>query len=367
MSTVKGKTTLADYDLVLDNSPHIFEKWSSQWIMLQVIIAMMLPLIAGIWFFGIQTLTLTSIAVISCVLSEYLYERMVRKRVTITDLSAVVTGMLIGLSMPNGASWFSVVFVSLFAIIVIKMIPGGIGKNRFNPAVGGRIVYLMAPWVVNTFVAGEDLITTASHAEAITTATPDDLVAAATPLYYISSGADYVPEGAQTLGNLFLGNQGGWGGSLGETSSLALLIAMAFLIIRRIINPKIPALYVGTVALIMLAYSGFDFEFMMYHIFSGALLLAGTFMVTDYASGGLTPMGRTLFPIGAGIITAAFRISGFSPEGVGFSILIMNAIVPFLDKIAMPRIYGHKKRPGVEPDYDLTEPLAKRDILTENN
>lgn len=365
MTTDKKKTTLADYDLVLDNSPHIFEKWSSQWIMLQVIIAMMFPLLAGVYFFGLQIVYLTVLAVITCVISEYLYEKIVRKRVTVTDLSAVVTGMLIGLSMPNGTQWFSVILVSLFAIIVLKMIPGGIGKNRFNPAVGGRVMYLMAPWIVNTFVAGEDLITTASQAEAITTATPDNLVTAATPLYYIASGATEVPDGAQTLLNLFLGNQGGWGGSLGETSSLAILIAMAFLIVRRIINPKIPALYIGTVVSILLVYSGFDFEYMMYHLFSGALLLGATFMITDYASGGLTSMGRTLFPIGAGILTAVFRIGYFSPEGVGFSILIMNAIIPFIDKLVMPKIYGHKKRPMVEPDYNLTEPLKKRDVLTE--
>lgn len=366
MTTDKKKTTLADYDLVLDNSPHVFEKWSSQWIMLQVIIAMLFPLAAGTYFFGFQTLYLTALAVVTCVISEYLYEKIVRKRVTVTDLSAVVTGMLIGLSMPNGAQWFSVVLVSLFAIIVVKMIPGGIGKNRFNPAVGGRVVFLMAPWIVNTFVQGEDLITTASHAEAITGATPWDLVSEATPLFYIASGATEVPEGAQTLLNMFLGDQGAWGGSLGETSALALLVAMAFLIFRRIINPKQPALYIGTVAAIMLVYSGFDFEFMMYHLFSGALMLAATFMVTDYASGGLTPHGRTIFAIGAGILTAVFRIGHFAPEGVGISILIMNAIIPFVDKIAMPRIYGHKKRPKVHADYDLTEPLAKRDILAEN-
>lgn len=365
MSTNKGKTTLADYDLMMDESPHVFEKWSSQWIMLQVIIALIFPLIAGVYFFGTQTLWVTALAVVTCVVSEYLYEKIVRKRMTINDLSAAVTGMLLGLSMPNGVSWFSVVLASLFAIIIVKMIPGGIGRNRFNPAVAGRIAYLMAPWIVNTFVSGADLITTASSAEAITTATPTDLVATATPLYYISSGATEVPEGAQTLWNMFLGNQGGWGGSLGETSSLALLIAMAYLIFRKIINPKIPALYIGTVALIMLVYSGFDFQYMMYHVLSGALLLGGTFMVTDYASGGLTPHGRTIYPIMAGIITAAFRISPFSPEGVGFSILIMNAIIPFVDKMVMPRIYGHKKRPSVHPDYDLTEPLNKRDILAE--
>lgn len=365
MSTNKGKTTLADYDLMMDESPHVFEKWSSQWIMLQVIIALIFPLIAGVYFFGTQTLWVTALAVVTCVASEYLYERLVRKRMTINDLSAAVTGMLLGLSMPNGVSWFSVILSSLFAIVIVKMIPGGIGRNRFNPAVAGRITYLMAPWIVNTFTSGADLITTASSAEAITTATPTDLVATATPLYYISSGATEVPEGAQTLWNMFLGNQGGWGGSLGETSSLALLIAMAYLIFRKIINPKIPALYIGTVALIMLVYSGFDFQYMMYHVLSGALLLGGTFMVTDYASGGLTPHGRTIYPIMAGIITAAFRISPFSPEGVGFSILIMNAIIPFVDKMVMPRIYGHKKRPSVHPDYDLTEPLNKRDVLAE--
>lgn len=357
------KSSLSDYNLLADESPHFFEKWSSQWIMLQVIIALCFPLIAGTIYFGFQTIYITAVAVAACVISEYLYERIIRKRRTIDDLSAVVTGMLIGLSMPNGVTWWSTVLVSLFAIVIVKMIPGGIGKNRFNPAVAGRIVYLLMPWIVNTFISGEDVITTASSAEAITAATPTDLVATATPLYYISSGAAEVPEGAQTLWNLFLGNQGGWGGSLGETSAIALLLAMLFLIFRRIINPKIPLLYIGTVASIMLVYSGFDFEYMMYHVLSGALLLAGTFMVTDYASGGLTPIGRTLFPIGAGILTAAFRIAAFSPEGVGFSILLMNAMIPFLDKEVMPRIYGHKKRPKVSPDYSLTEPLNKKDVL----
>lgn len=369
MATSKGKTTLADYDLVVEQSPHFFEKWSSQWIMLQVIIALCLPLIAGTFFFGLQPLYQTAIAVVVCVGSEYLYEKIVRKRVTINDLSAVVTGMLIGLSMPNGANWWTTILVSLFAIIIVKMIPGGIGKNRFNPAVAGRIVYLISPWIVNSFISGEDVITTASAAEAITASTPSaaELVTSATPLFYIGGGATEVPEGAQTLWNMFLGNQGAWGGSLGETSTIALLIAFAFLVIRRIIDPKIPALFVGTVALIMLAYSGFDFEFMLYHVLSGALIFGGVFMVTDYASGGLTSVGRILFAVGAGIITAVFRITYFSPEGVGFSILIMNAIVPFIDKEVMPRIYGHKKRPKVEPDYSLTEPLDKKDILADNN
>lgn len=369
MSTNKGKTTLADFDLVMDSSPHVFEKWSSQWIMLQVLIALLFPLIASTIIFGVQALWVSALAIITCVISEYVYEKLVRKRVTVTDLSAAVTGLLLGLSMPNGVNWYSVVLASLFAIIIVKMIPGGIGKNRFNPAVAGRITYLMAPWVVNgiasRFGSTVDLITTASSAEAITTATPTDLVATATPLYYISSGATEVPDGAQTLLNMFLGNQGGWGGSLGETSTIALILALLYLIFRRIINPKIPALYIGTVALIMLVYSGFDFQYMLYHLLSGALIFGGTFMVTDYASGGLTPHGRTIYPIVAGIITAAFRISPFSPEGVGFSILIMNAIIPFVDKIVMPKIYGHKKRPSVHPDYDLTEPLNKRDILAE--
>lgn len=365
MATNERKSSLAEYNLLADESPHFFEKWSSQWIMLQVIIALFFPLIAGTIIFGFQTIYITAVAVATCVVSEYLYERIVRKRMTIDDLSAVVTGMLIGLSMPNGVTWWATVLVSLFAIIIVKMIPGGIGKNRFNPAVGGRVVYLLLPWVVNYFASGSDVISTASSAEAVTTATPTDLVATATPLYYIGSGATEIPEGAQTLWNMFLGEQGAWGGSLGETSTIALLLAMLYLIFRRIINPKIPALYIGTVTLIMLVYSGFDFEYMVYHLLSGALIFGATFMITDYASGGLTPLGRTIFPIGAGIITAIFRIVYFSPEGVGFSIIIMNAIIPFLDKELMARIYGHRKRPKVDPDYSLTEPLNKKDIMAE--
>lgn len=370
MSEEKRKVSLADYNLITEESPHAHEAWSSQWKMLQVVIALSFPMIAGILIFGWQTLLHTAVGVVAAVLSEYIYEKLVRNRFTINDLSAVVTGMLVGLSMPNGAVWWGTALLSIFAIIVVKMIPGGMGRNRFNPAVTGRVVYLLFPWFVNGYITGfgPDSVSTASYAQAITPAGQQtiDAVTASTPLYYLSWGNTSVPEGAPSLMDLFLGNNGGWGGALGETATIAILIAMIYLIARRIITPHGPLLYIGTVFLYMFIFGGFDVEYALYHILSGAVFFAATFMITDYSTSGLTPIGRIIFPIGAGLITAAFRTSGFSPEGVGLSIVIMNAVIPYVDRMVMPKIYGHKKRPNLGLGYNDREPYKKKDILADN-
>lgn len=365
----KKKTKLSDFDLVGDESPHIHEPWSSQWKMLQVIIALCIPLAAGTLIFGWQALIHTALGVLVAVATEYLYERFVRHRFTIDDLYAVVTGMLVGMSMPNGASYWATALVALFAIGVVKMFAGGLGSNRFNPAVAGRVIYLLFPWFVNGYITGfgADSVSTASYAHSITPAGQQtiDAVSASTPLYYLSWGNTSVPEGAPELWELFLGNQGGWGGALAETSTLAILIAMIYLILRRIITIQGPALYIGTVFIVMLVYGGFDYEFATYHILSGAVVFAGTFMVTDYSTSGLTPLSRWIFPIGAGLLTALFRITGFSPEGAGLSILAMNAIIPYIDRIGMPTIYGHESRPFLGLGHNDREPLKKKDILAD--
>lgn len=313
-------------------SPSIRSSRSTTWIMAQVLIALVPTSIAAVYFFGWNVLLLMAIAITTSVLCEYLYEKLLQKAITIGDLSAVVTGALIGLSLPVTAPWWSVVIGAGFAIIIVKQIGGGIGKNYFNPAVASRVMLkvLFTPWITNWVLPVPDLSSTA------------------TPLSYLGDGAKAVASEVPELLDLFLGR--GLGGNVGETSKLAILIGMIYLIVRRIIHPKIPLYFILSTVIIMGFYSNFDFHFMMSHALSGTLFFAAVFMATDYSSGALTPGGKTVFAIGGGILTAIIRIAFAYPGGVGIAILIMNALAPFIDSKLMPRIYGHDKRPAVKFD-----------------
>lgn len=366
-----AKTRLADYDLITEQSPHIFEPWTTQWKMLQVIIALLLPTVAATIIFGPVVLIHMAISVAVTVGVEFIYEKVVRKRVTITDLSAIITGMLVALAMPNGSAYTTTAIVALIAILV-KMIPGGMGRNRFNPAVTGRVCLLLFPWLVNFqlkfwlrdyFDISIDNITAASQ-QAYTANLQPDAFTTVTPLIFnFRNGGDF--SGAPSLWNLFIGNTGGWGGAFGETSTLVILIAMIYLIVRRIISWKSPVLFIGTVGIFMLIYGGFDFEYMMYHLLSGSLFFAGVFMITDYPTSGMTQVGKLIMPIGTGILVGLFRTQGFSPEGVGLSIVIMNAIMPYIDRMVYRKIYGHDDRPFLGMSYNDREPFKKRDPILE--
>ncbi|WP_440897390.1 RnfABCDGE type electron transport complex subunit D [Amphibacillus sp. Q70] len=311
-------------------SPHLYSKRTSSWIMQQVLIALLFPTIAATYFFGWRVVLMVAVGIISSVGFEYLYQRVRGFNVTIYDYSAAVTGMLIGLSLPVTAPIWSIVLGSAFAILVIKQLPGGIGRNAFNPAVAARVMLkvFFTPWITNWV-------------------TPEpDVVATATPLEYIGHHSTTVSNEVPSLWDLFIGT--GLGGNVGETSKLAIIIGLIYLVIRGIINIKIPLLYVLTVAVITAIYGDFSFIYMMTHVLSGTLLFAATYMATDYSSGALTPDGKTIFAIGCGILTAAIRIIFDFPGGVGFAILIMNGLAPLIDKHFAPRIYGHKKRPVQE-------------------
>lgn len=366
-----AKTRLADYDLVTGQSPHFSEPWDTQWKMLQVIIALILPTIAGAVIFGPTVLLHVLIAVAVTVSIEFIYEKAVRNRLTVNDLSAIITGMLVALAMPNGAAYTTTAMIAAIAILV-KLIPGGIGSNRFNPAVTGRVVYLLFPWLVNFQLSGWmrdwfdvsiDNISAASQQAYVPNLQPDAFTTVTPLIFNFRNNGDF--SGAPSLWNLFIGNTGGWGGAFGETSTLVILIAMIYLILRRIISWKSPALFIGTVAIYMLIYGGFDFEFMMYHLLSGALVFAGVFMITDYPTSGMTEIGKLVMPIGTGILVGLFRTQGFSPEGVGLSIIIMNAIMPYVDRIVYRKIYGHKKRPFLGMGYNDREPIRKHDPIAE--
>lgn len=327
--------------LIATPSPHIRSERTTSWIMNQVMIALIPPTIAATYFFGWWSLIMVGVGIGSAVLFEYLYQRLTYQEVKIIDGSAAVTGMLIGLSFPVTVSLWLVIFGSAFAIIIVKQVNGGIGKNQFNPAVSGRVVakIFFTPWLANWVLPGGFFGTGYRGV---------DTISSATPLEFIGDGARTVSTQVPGLWDLFLGRN--LGGNIGETSTLAITIGMLYLIFRKIINPKIPILYILTTILVMGLWSSFDLNFMLAHALSGTLFFGATYMATDYSSGALTPEGKTWFAIGCGILTAFFRIAFDYPGGVGFAILIMNAVAPYMDQKLMPRIYGHKERPNVKFD-----------------
>lgn len=319
-------------------SPHIRSKRTSAWVMDQVLIALIPPVIAATYFFGWWVLVMVIIGITTAVASEFIYQKLTYKPIKIHDHSAAVTGMLIALSLPVTAPIWMIVFGSAFAIIIVKQYNGGIGKNYFNPAVAGRVAIkaFFTPWLAN-WVLPAGLFESGYRGV--------DAVSTATPLEYIGDGARTVAEEVPGLFQLFMGFN--LGGNIGETSKLAILIGMLYLIFRRIIYPKIPILYILTTVVVMGFWSSFNFDFMMTHALTGTLFFGATYMATDYSSGALTPEGKTVFAIGCGVLTAFFRIAFNYPGGVGFAILIMNALAPYIDNKLMPRIYGHSKRPQV--------------------
>ncbi|MFO8069722.1 MAG: RnfABCDGE type electron transport complex subunit D [Alkalibacterium sp.] len=319
-------------------SPHIRSKRTSAWVMDQVMLAMVPPVVAATYFFGWWVLGMVLIGVTTAVASEFIYQKLTYKPIKIQDHSAAVTGMLIALSLPVTAPIWMIMFGSIFAIIIVKQFNGGIGKNYFNPAVASRVAIkaFFTPWLANWVLPAGFFGSGFRGVDAVSTATP---------LEYIGDGARTVAEEVPDLFNLFMGMD--LGGNVGETSKFAILIGMLYLIFRRVINPKIPILYILTTTVVMGLWSSFNFDFMMTHALTGTLFFGATYMATDYSSGSLTPEGKIVFAIGCGVLTAFFRITLDHPGGVGYSILIMNALAPYIDNKLMPRIYGHSKRPQV--------------------
>ena len=306
--------------LTVTSSPHIRGDFRTSRLMLDVVIALVPALIAGTVVFGFRALAMTVVSMVTAVAAEGLYALITRQRSTIQDCSALVTGMLFALILPVTAPYWLVVFGSAFAIIVAKLLWGGLGQNVFNPALSGRaIVMLLWPACVTRY-PGLDGVT------------------AATPLHHMVMPA--LPE--ETLLDMFLGN---CPGSIGEISALALLIGGAYLVIRKVISIRIPAAYIGTVAVLTLIFHKTDsaLMWMLYSLFSGGVMLGAIFMATEYGSSPVTPYGQVIFGIGCGILTVIFRYFGLFPEGVTYAILLMNGCVWFIDRITPPRRFGAKK------------------------
>ena len=326
-------TDYKNLKLIASSSPHIRSNEDTRSIMLDVIIALLPAMGWSIYCFGIKALVLTLVSVVSCVFFEWAYRKLMKKSCMVGDLSAVVTGMLLSFVCPVDLPWWVIIIGAFFSIVVVKQLYGGIGCNFLNPALAGRAFLL------------------ASYATAMTTwAIPKirpDVTSAATPMAIMKEGTE---EAFTTLmsnysiGDMFIGKVGG---SLGEVSALCLLVGGIYLLIRKVISWQIPVAYIGTVAILTLiaAPAGMDnVQYMLYNVFGGGLMLGAIFMATDYATSPDTKPGQLIFGIGCGLLTCFIRRFGSYPEGVCYSILIMNCTTWLLDKYIRPTIYGAVKK-----------------------
>lgn len=304
---------MSDMFLSASSSPHIRSKEDTSVIMRDVVIALIPALIASVYYFGMDALILTLISIVTAVVTEGLIQKIIKVPVRIYDGSAVVTGMLLAFNLPPTAPWWLAVIGSAFAIAIVKLAFGGIGQNFMNPALAAR-AFLLASWGTQ-----------------MTTFEWPDIVGTATPLEMLAAGGE-IPS----YMDLFLGNVAG---VLGETSALAILIGGAYLLYRGVISWRVPVIYLGTVAVITLI-AGSD---PVYHLLSGGLMLGAFFMATDYSSSPVTAKGQVIFAIGCGILTSVIRLWGGYPEGVSYSILLMNVATPLIDKYTRPRVYGEVK------------------------
>ncbi|MSU02367.1 RnfABCDGE type electron transport complex subunit D [Tissierella pigra] len=318
--------------LVVSSSPHIRSNESVKRIMLDVIIALIPASIGAVYFFGLNALKLILLSIASALFFEAAIQKLFRKEITINDCSAIVTGILIAFNLPANAPWWIPVFGSGFAIIVVKQCFGGIGSNFMNPALAARAV-LLASWpnIMSNFVLpGVDAVT-GSTPLAIMKYGGADAGASAT----VAQAVQELPS----VMDMFIGNIGG---AIGETSALLLLIGGLYLIIRKVINWKIPVVYIGTTAILLLIL-GVEMDQLIYHILGGGLILGAFFMATDYSTTPVTPLGQIIFALGAGILTALIRVKGGFPEGVSYSILLMNVASPLIEKFTAPKIFGRAK------------------------
>ena len=306
--------------LTVASSPHIRGDFKSSRIMLDVMLALVPAMVVGIWMHGIRSLIVTLVSISSCVLLEWLYAKVTKTRNTVIDGSALVTGMLLAMTLPATVPYWLVVVGAAFAIIFVKALCGGLGQNIFNPALSARgFMMLIAPAYMVRF-------------ESV------DGVTAATPLHHMVMPA--LPE--ESIMDMFLGN---CPGSIGEISVLALLAGGVYLVYRKVISARIPLAYIGSVAVLTLVFHKTDapIDWMLYSLFSGGLMLGAIFMATDYATSPVTAKGQIIYGIGCGILTVIFRYFGLFPEGVTYAILLMNALVWIIDRHTAPRRFGVKK------------------------
>ena len=316
--------------LTVSASPHVRSHETTTGIMLDVIIALVPALVMSAVYFGTRALCLAAVTVGTAVLCEYLSRKIMKRDNTLGDLSAVVTGLILAFNLPATLPLWMAAIGSVIAIVIVKQMFGGIGQNFVNPAITARIILMMsfptamAKWIVP-----------------FSSAWSPDAVTAATPMTVLNAGTDLTAaEGLPTLTQMLIGAHGG---SMGEVCSIALLAGAFYLLLRRVISPAIPFSFVGTVAVIMLIAGKGNLEFVAYELLGGGLILGAFFMATDYSTSPINRKGRIIFGIGCGLITAVIRLFGSLPEGVSFSIILMNILVPHIERLTTSKPFGYEK------------------------
>ena len=315
-------------NLVVSSAPHLVTNMDTSRIMLMVLIGLAPSFLVSIYVFGMRVIALTAVCIIASMFFEWAWNKLMHKPQTVGDLSAAVTGTLIAFNVPSGLPYWIAIVGCFVAIIVVKQLYGGLGKNVVNPAITARIVLFisfatqMTTWPIPRMAA--------------------DATSTATPLGILAEGGAELPSNM----HMFLGFIGG---SMGEVSALALLIGGLFLIWKKIISPIIPCCFIGTVFVFALIYyaatgDGNALEMAIFHICAGGVMLGAFFMATDYVTSPLLPMGKVIFGIGCGLITMVIRLWGQYPEGVSFSILIMNCLTPLIEDFCQKRLYGGAKK-----------------------
>ena len=319
--------------LTVSSSPHVRSEETVSSIMLDVVIALCPAMIAAAFYFGFRALIVTAVTILSCVAAEFAWQKMCKKPVTIKDWSAVVTGILLAFNLPTTVPLWIPIIGGFFAVIIVKQLFGGLGQNFMNPALAAR-AFLLASWPT----AMTKWIQPMAEMPLIGNV---DVVSTATPLAMIK-GTEVAGQVLPSYWELFAGNVGG---CIGETSALMLLLGGAYLLYRRIINWRIPVAFIGTVALFTFIFgrNGFFTGDPIYHVLSGGLILGAFFMATDYASSPVTPKGQLIMGVGCGLLTAIIRLYGGYPEGVSYSILLMNIVTPLIDRYTAPVKFGEVK------------------------
>ncbi len=319
-------------NMIVSASPHIRSEKTTSGIMRDVCIALTPALVASVIYFGVRTLFIIALCMIFCVGAEFLWQKILKKPITISDGTAAVTGMLLAFNMPVSVPWWMCLIGSLVAIIIVKQFFGGMGHNFMNPALAGR-AFLLASWPV--------LMTTWTDPFTTGFFIPADVVSSATPLAIIKGSA--TGEMPSVL-NMFLGNVAG---CLGETSALAILLGGAYLVYRKVITVSIPLTFILTVAVLAFIFPSAglgNFESVGVNLFSGGLMLGAIFMATDYVTSPITAKGQIIMGLGCGILTFVIRRFGGYPEGVTYAILLMNVATPLIDRFTMPKPFGYVKQ-----------------------
>ena len=320
------------YELTVSSSPHVHTPVTTQTIMRDVLIALAPAMVGGVVFFGFRALLVTLVSAAACVFFEWAYCRVAKTNCKIYDLSAVVTGVLLAFVCPVTIPYWCIIIGDFFAIVVVKQLFGGLGRNIVNPALAARAFMfswpsLMTNWVKPGFQNAAGIFSTT------------DAVTGATPLAAMSLGQ--LPEA--TVGEMLMGRIGG---CIGETSAALLLLGLVYLLIRKVISIRIPAVFIGTVAVLTVIFplGNDNFTWMASQIFAGGLFLGAIFMATDYVTSPITKLGQVIFAFGCGAITVVIRYFGGYPEGVSYAILIMNLCVVLLDRVGRPKKFGAPKK-----------------------